>query len=276
MNPLTKMLKGARTPATEETLSQKEEGLPVAKEKETAIQIHGLKKSYGSFEVLRGVDISVLEGEAFGLIGRNGIGKSTTIDCMVGLKSFQEGTIEIFGNDVLASPEEAKRCFGYVASEPTAYEVMTGKEYLSFVAGAYGVKQNQFVTNYHLLATRLRFNDQDLKKRIREYSHGMKQKVCLIASLIHNPRIWILDEPTVGLDLVVNEMLFNLMKDLKANGRTIFLTSHNIDFVSKICDRVGILDNGTIKRSIDFREQPMERRRLKEIFRQFDVEEEKE
>ncbi len=275
MNPLTKMLKGTR-PVTEESISRKEEGLPLEKEKETAIQIHGLKKSYGSFEVLRGVDISVLEGEAFGLIGRNGIGKSTTIDCMVGLKSFQEGTIEIFGNDVLASPEEAKRCFGYVASEPTAYEVMTGKEYLSFVAGAYGVKQNQFVTNYHLLATRLRFNDQDLKKRIREYSHGMKQKICLIASLIHNPRIWILDEPTVGLDLVVNEMLFNLMKDLKANGRTIFLTSHNIDFVSKICDRVGILDSGIIKRSIDFREQPMERRRLKEIFRQFDVEEEKE
>ena len=275
MNPLTKMLKGTR-PVTEESISRKEEGLPLEKEKETAIQIHGLKKSYGSFEVLRGVDISVLEGEAFGLIGRNGIGKSTTIDCMVGLKSFQVGTIEIFGNDVLASPEEAKRCFGYVASEPTAYEVMTGKEYLSFVAGAYGVKQNQFVTNYHLLATRLRFNDQDLKKRIREYSHGMKQKICLIASLIHNPRIWILDEPTVGLDLVVNEMLFNLMKDLKANGRTIFLTSHNIDFVSKICDRVGILDSGIIKRSIDFREQPMERRRLKEIFRQFDVEEEKE
>ena len=275
MNPLTKMLKGTR-PVTEESISRKEEGLPLEKEKETAIQIHSLKKSYGSFEVLRGVDISVLEGEAFGLIGRNGIGKSTTIDCMVGLKSFQEGTIEIFGNDVLASPEEAKRCFGYVASEPTAYEVMTGKEYLSFVAGAYGVKQNQFVTNYHLLATRLRFNDQDLKKRIREYSHGMKQKICLIASLIHNPRIWILDEPTVGLDLVVNEMLFNLMKDLKANGRTIFLTSHNIDFVSKICDRVGILDSGIIKRSIDFREQPMERRRLKEIFRQFDVEEEKE
>ena len=275
MNPLTKMLKGTR-PVTEESISRKEEGLPLEKEKETAIQIHGLKKSYGSFEVLRGVDISVLEGEAFGLIGRNGIGKSTTIDCMVGLKSFQEGTIEIFGNDVLASPEEAKRCFGYVASEPTAYEIMTGKEYLSFVAGAYGVKQNQFVTNYHLLADRLRFNDQDLKKRIREYSHGMKQKICLIASLIHNPRIWILDEPTVGLDLVVNEMLFNLMKDLKANGRTIFLTSHNIDFVSKICDRVGILDSGIIKRSIDFREQPMERRRLKEIFRQFDVEEEKE
>ena len=274
MNPLTKMLKGAqKAPLIEKEVPAEEKK---ASEGRTAISISGLEKSYGSFSVLQGIDIQVQEGEAFGLIGRNGIGKSTTIDCMVGLKSFEKGTISIFGDDVLLSPEAAKRHFGYVASEPTAYEVMTGKEYLSFVAGAYGVRQDRFVTNYRLLADRLRFNDQDLKKRIREYSHGMKQKICLIGSLIHNPEIWILDEPTVGLDLVVSEMLFNLMRDLKANGRTIFLTSHNIDFVSKICDKVGILDGGRIRRTIDFRTQPMERRRLKEIFRQFDVEEENE
>ena len=265
MNPLTKMLKGTR-PVTEESISRKEEGLPLEKEKETAIQIHGLKKSYGSFEVLRGVDISVLEGEAFGLIGRNGIGKSTTIDCMVGLKSFQEGTIEIFGNDVLASPEEAKRCFGYVASEPTAYEVMTGKEYLSFVAGAYGVKQNQFVTNYHLLATRLRFNDQDLKKRIREYSHGMKQKICLIASLIHNPRIWILDEPTVGLDAFTANELCKMMREFVSHGKTVFVASHNIDLIARLCDRVAVINKGLIQKVFDLKENPRERYDLNRYF----------
>ena len=269
MNRLLQMLKGEKTPQKESTASF----VPTDR---VAIRIDHLKKSYGSFEVLKDIDITVKEGESFGLIGRNGIGKSTTIDCLVGLKAFDGGSISIFDHDVLTETEKAKACFGYVASEPTAYEIMTGKEYLSFVAGAYGVSQKDFVENYRVLAARLSFNDNDLRKRIRDYSHGMKQKICLIASLIHNPKIWILDEPTVGLDLVVNEMLFNLMKDLKARGRTIFLTSHNIDFVSKICDSVGILDRGRIKRHIDFAKEPMERRKLKDIFRSFDVEEEKE
>lgn len=269
MNRLTEILKSRSATAE----AAKEENIPQAAR--DAIVIKGLKKSYGDSAVLKGIDITVKEGEAFGLIGRNGIGKSTTIDCLVGLKDFDEGEISVFGHDVVAEPEEAKRCFGYVASEPTAFEVMTGKEYLAFVAGAYGVRQKDFVANYRVLAQRLCFQDKDLGRRIREYSHGMKQKICLIASLIHNPKIWILDEPTVGLDLVVNEMLFNLMKDLKVKGRTIFLTSHNIDFVSKICDSVSILDKGIIKSHIDFREKPMERRKLKDIFRQFDMEEEK-
>ena len=269
MNRLLQMLKGEKTP-------QNENDQAIVPSDQVAIRIDHLRKSYGTFEVLKDIDITVMEGESFGLIGRNGIGKSTTIDCLVGLKAFDEGSISIFGHDVLSETEEAKSCFGYVASEPTAYEIMTGKEYLSFVAGAYGVSQKDFVENYRVLASRLSFNDNDLRKRIRDYSHGMKQKICLIASLIHNPKIWILDEPTVGLDLVVNEMLFSLMKDLKARGRTIFLTSHNIDFVSKICDSVGILDKGRIKRHIDFRKEPLERRKLKDIFRSFDVEEEKE
>lgn len=269
MNRLTEILK------SRPSASESGEGKILAKPQQDAIVIRHLRKSYGDFVVLQDVDITVKEGEAFGLIGRNGIGKSTTIDCLVGLKSFDAGEISVFGNDVLSRPEAAKRCFGYVASEPTAYEVMTGKEYLAFVAGAYGVRQKDFVANYRVLAKRLRFQDSDLGRRIQEYSHGMKQKLCLIASLIHNPRIWILDEPTVGLDLVVSEMLFDLMKDLKARGRTIFLTSHNIDFVSRICDSVSIIDGGVVKTHIDFREKPMERRRLKEIFRSFDVEEER-
>ena len=240
MNRLLQMLKGEKTPQKESTASF----VPTDR---VAIRIDHLRKSYGSFEVLKDIDITVKEGESFGLIGRNGIGKSTTIDCLVGLKAFDGGSISIFDHDVLTETEKAKACFGYVASEPTAYEIMTGKEYLSFVAGAYGVSQKDFVENYRVLAARLSFNDNDLRKR-----------------------------PTVGLDLVVNEMLFNLMKDLKARGRTIFLTSHNIDFVSKICDSVGILDRGRIKRHIDFAKEPMERRKLKDIFRSFDVEEEKE
>ena len=244
--------------------------------KNIALSIHSLHKSYGKHEVLKGIDLDVYQGELFGFIGKNGVGKSTTIECSIGIKDFDSGTIEILGRDIRKESLEAKRCFGYVTSEPTAYEEMTGLSYVEFIASIYQVEEERFLANLRYLAKRLDLSDADLMRPIMEYSHGMKQKVCLIASLIHNPRIWILDEPTVGLDLVVNEMLFNLMKDLKANGRTIFLTSHNIDFVSKICDSVGILDRGRIKRHIDFAKEPMERRKLKDIFRSFDVEEEKE
>ena len=109
-------------------------------------------------------------------------------------------------------------------------------------------------------------SDSDLNRKIREYSHGMKQKVCLMASLIHNPTIWILDEPTVGLDIIVYQTLMDRLREFAANGKTVFITSHNIDLVSRICNRVAIINNGVVAELIDFSKEPLKRRNLSNIF----------
>ena len=163
-------------------------------------------------------------------------------------------------------PIEAKKTFGYVASEPTCYEVMTGYDFLEFIASVYKISEGAFVKNYRYLLQRLYFNEEDLQLPISSYSHGMKQKLCLIASLIHNPKIWILDEPTVGLDIMAVESLKNMMREYANHGKTVFVTSHNIELVSKICDRVAIINNGVVVALYDLNKDPNKRLQLSRIF----------
>ena len=228
--------------------------------------IKDLFKSYGKKEVLKGLNLKVLPGEVFGFIGRNGVGKSTTIDCIVGLKEYDSGDILVMGKDVKKEALETKSLFGYVPSEPTAYEMMTGNEYLQFIGSAYGMLQRSFKANYEFLVKKFQMNSVDMNRRISEYSHGMKQKICLMASLIHNPSIWILDEPVVGLDIMIYEVLVKMIKDFATFGKTVFITSHSIDFVAKVCDRVAIVNNGQVEELIDFNEEPFKRKDLGRIF----------
>lgn len=155
---------------------------------------------------------------------------------------------------------------GYVPSEPTSYEVMSGNEYLQFIASAYGMSQASFENNYNYLVSKFTMSEVDMNRKIKEYSHGMKQKICLMASLIHNPKVWILDEPTVGLDIMVYETLVNMIREFADNGRTVFITSHNIDMVSKLCDRVAIINNGVVDKLFDLNLDPIKRRDLGKIF----------
>lgn len=231
-----------------------------------AISFEDLHKSYGKKEVLKGITLQIKKGEIFGFLGKNGVGKSTTIDCLVGLKDYNSGTIKIFDLDIKKNPLEAKSLFGYVPSEPMTYELMSGYEYLQFVSAAYEMSQESFDENYQFLKEKFAIGDEDLNRRIIEYSHGMKQKVCLMASLIHNPKLWIMDEPTVGLDVMVYETLLKMMKEYSKSGNTIFVTSHNIDLVASICDRVAIINNGNIVNLIDFNKEPLKRKDLKRIF----------
>lgn len=235
-------------------------------EAKVVLSVQQLRKSYGKKTVLKGVDFSLLEGEVFGLIGKNGAGKSTTIDCIVGLKDFDSGEILIQGHNVKDNPIDAKMEIGYVPSEPSAYEVMTGTEYLEFVASSYGMYQEMFERNFAFLKQKFDIGEEDLSRRIGEYSHGMKQKVCLMASLIHNPSVWILDEPTVGLDIMVYETLMNMLRDFALNGKTVLITSHNIDLVTRVCHRVGIIHDGKVAELIDFKKEPIKRRSLSKIF----------
>lgn len=233
---------------------------------EPSISITNLYKSYGNHQVLKGLSLDVYPGELFGFIGKNGVGKSTTIDCMIGVKRFDKGSILLEGVDIKKEPLLAKSLFGYVASEPTCYETMTGLEYLNFVASVFQISEGEFIKNYQYLANRLQLSQKDLGQLISSYSHGMKQKLCLISSLIHNPDIWILDEPTVGLDIMAVEELKKMMKEYAAHGKTVFITSHNIELVSKLCDRVAIVNEGLVCELLDFKRNPNKALQLPRIF----------
>ena len=234
--------------------------------KNISISIQNLYKSYGKKEVLKGLSLDVYEGELLGFIGRNGVGKSTTIDCMIGAKKFNSGTILVDGYDITKEPLDAKFSFGYVASEPTCYEEMKGRDYLEFIASVYGLSEGEFQTNTKYLANRLQLSMDDLNNPISDYSHGMKQKLCLIASLLNNPKIWILDEPTVGLDIMAVEELKKMMREYATHGNTVFVTSHNIELVAKICDRVAIINNGEVQALLDLNRDPNKRLQLSRIF----------
>ena len=231
-----------------------------------AIRITNLHKSYGPKKVLKGLNLEVYKGELFGFIGRNGIGKSTTIDCMIGVKRFDQGKIEIEGYSIVEEPLIAKSRFGYVASEPTCYETMTGYEYLEFIASIYQISEAEFAGNVDYLAKRLVLSDEDLSKYISAYSHGMKQKLCLIASLLNNPDLWILDEPTVGLDVMAVEELKKMMREYANHGKCVFITSHNIDIIARICDRVAIINDGKVVELMDLNRDPNKRLQLGRIF----------
>ena len=241
--------------------------------KKTTILIEDLYKSYGEKEVLLGLNLEVHEGELFGfigekilIVGENGIGKSTTIDCMIGAKKFNKGRIELNGYDIVKDPIDAKKSLGYVASEPTCYEEMTGYDYLEFVASIYGMTEGDFRRNSEYLCNRLQLNLDELNNPISDYSHGMKQKLCLVASLIHSPKVWVLDEPTVGLDIMAVEELKKMLREYANHNNTVFVTSHNIELVSKICDKVAIINDGKVVALYDLNKNPNKRLQLSKIF----------
>ncbi len=252
--------------ATEKSGLNVNAGVQGGAESEYAIEIKDLYKAYGEKKVLKGLNLQIRKGELFGFIGKNGIGKSTTIDCMIGAKKFDKGTICLDGFDITLEPLDAKATFGYVASEPSCYDVMTGYDFLEFIASIYKVSEGDFVRNYRYLCERLKLSLNELDNRIANYSHGMKQKLCLAGSLLYNPDIWILDEPTVGLDIMAVEELKKMMREYANHGKTVFVTSHNIDLVSRICDRVAIINDGKVAVLYDLNKEPNRRIQLPRIF----------
>ena len=231
-----------------------------------AIKLTNLNKSYGKKKVVYDINLEIYQGELFGFIGKNGVGKSTTIDCILGSKLFDSGEILVNNLNIKEKPIKVKKMIGYVASEPTCYEDMTGAKYLQFVASIYEISPQIFVKNLDYLLKKFEFKEEDLYRQVKEYSHGMKQKICLIASLIHNPSIWILDEPTVGLDAMSANELSLLMKDYVKHGNTCFVASHNIDLISKLCDRVAIIKDGRIYQIFDLKHEPSLRNKIQNIF----------
>ena len=230
------------------------------------IEVKNLNKSYGKHQVLFDVNFDIYEGELFGLIGKNGAGKSTTIECILGAKKFDSGEILVDHKNINKNALEIKKIIGYVPSEPTCYLDMTGYDYLNFVGSLYQVSFKTFIDNVDFLVKLFDFLEKDLYRPIREYSHGMQQKICLMASLIHNPKIWILDEPTVGLDPVAANELTKLIKEFIKHNKSCFIASHNIEMIAKLCDRVAIVKDGKISEIIDLKKNPNMRSKIPSIF----------
>ncbi len=211
------------------------------------LKINNLTKTYSKNAVpaVNNLSLEVKPGEIFGFIGPNGAGKSTTIKCATGILSYDDGNIRIGGIDLKSSPIEAKRLIGYVSDDHATYERLTGAEYVNFMANVYDVPESERKARLdkylEIFDLKSAINDQ-----IKSYSHGMKQKLNVIGALIHEPELWILDEPLTGLDPKSAYNLKNLMREYANEGKSVFFSSHVLDVVEKVCDRVGIIDKGNL------------------------------
>ncbi|NSW91417.1 MAG: ABC transporter ATP-binding protein [Firmicutes bacterium] len=211
------------------------------------IEIKNLSKSYnkGAVKAVDNLNLKVERGEIFGFLGPNGAGKTTTIKLMVGLLNPDEGTITINGYDNRKFSLEAKRSIGYVPDNPDVYERLTGIEYLNFMADVYGVpeKVRRERIDYFLDVFGLTDAASDL---IKSYSHGMKQKIVLMGAIIHDPALWIMDEPMVGLDPKSSHLLKDLMRKHCDKGNSVFFSTHILEVAEKLCDRIGIIHKGKL------------------------------
>ncbi|MCI5773523.1 MAG: ABC transporter ATP-binding protein [Erysipelotrichaceae bacterium] len=209
------------------------------------LKITNLVKKYGNKEVLRGIDIEVKAGEIFGFIGHNGSGKTTTIKAIVGIHDFDDGEILIEGMNIKKQPLACKKIMAYIPDNPDLYENIKAIDYLYFLANIYQMDKHVADDKIAHLAKEFEIED-NLGDKIKSLSHGMKQKIALIGAFMHEPKLLVLDEPFVGLDPKASFILKQKMKELCARGGSIFLSSHVLEVVESLCDKVAILKDGKI------------------------------
>lgn len=231
------------------------------------LKIDKLSKKYPNSERYSVKDLSfeVNEGEIFGFLGKNGAGKSTTIKCLTGILPFDEGHIEICGHDMAKEPLKAKMNIGYVPDNHSVLDKLTGREYVNYVADVYKVSKadREIRLNKYLELFNLGFA---VDRQIKGYSHGMKQKICIIAALIHEPKLWVLDEPMMGLDPQSMAEIVLYMQEHCKSGNTVFFSSHNLDLVKKLCNRVAIINDGQLVEIMELKDNPVNQARLEETF----------
>lgn len=233
----------------------------------TNLTIHHLSKRYHGSEnyAVKDFSLSLEGGKIYGFLGKNGAGKSTIIKSIVGIHGFDEGEISVCGHDVVEEPLEAKKEIGYVPDNYALYENLTGRQYIGYIADLYRVKKAQKEEIERSLVSRLELEER-YDKPMKSYSHGMKQKITIIAALIHKPKIWILDEPMTGLDPNSIYQIKECMKEHAKEGNIVFFSSHIIDVVKNLCDEVIIIKKGKLVTRIDLEEEKRERKTLEETF----------
>ena len=220
---------------------------------EPIITIRGLEKSFGTKKVLKGIDLDIQQGQIIGYIGPNGAGKSTTVKIMLGLIQQYTGEIKIFGENILSGNVEYKKKIGYVPETADIYDNLTGREYLTFIGELYGLDYDVADEKAKKLMELF-----DLEKvynsRISSYSKGMRQKVLIISSLLNDPDILFLDEPLSGMDANSVMVFKEVLAELVSQGKTIFYSSHIMEIVEKISDRIILINDGRIVADGSFKE----------------------
>src|SRR5689334_12905321 len=211
----------------------------------SAISVRDLRKIYGNKPAVDGLNLEVPRGCFFGFLGPNGAGKSTTIRMLTGLIPPNSGEIELLGLRMPEHELEVKKRIGLVPDESLLFDRLTGTEFLEFVGRMYGLARP--VSRERARALMALFElDDNRKKLIAEYSKGMRKRVAMAASLIHHPELFLMDEPFEGVDAVGARLMKDILFDQVERGATIFLTSHVLEVVERLCDRVAIIDHGRI------------------------------
>ena len=209
------------------------------------IQVENLVKFYGETQALRGVSLEVKKGEIFGLLGPNGAGKSTLIEIICGLRTFDEGDVSILDVDVAKSSRKAKSLIGFCPQETLIYDLLNVRENLLFAASLQSLSSKNFEERISVLSKFLGLKEI-MKKKVKELSGGMRRRVSLAASTIHDPPIIILDEPTVGFDPTARREFWGFINKLHEEGKTILLSTHYMEEADELCDRVAIVDRGKV------------------------------
>src|SRR5438128_7430635 len=210
-----------------------------------SILTEGLTRRFGDLVAVEHVNLSVAAGQFFGFLGPNGAGKSTTIKMLTGLLAPTAGRIQILGLDLIAKPVEVKRQIGVVPEGMALFGRLTGSEYLNFVGRMYGLDRETAAKRTAELLEFMQLADEP-KKLVTDYSHGMQKKLALAAAVIHGPKILFLDEPFEGVDAVASGTLKAMLQRMIARGATIFLTSHVLEIVERLCSHVAIIDKGRL------------------------------
>ena len=229
------------------------------------LKIIDLHKSYGTKEVIKGLNLEVEDGKIYGFIGHNGSGKTTTIKAICGIHTFEKGDILINGLSIKDNDIECKKIMAYIPDNPDLYENMKAITYLNFIANIYQMDTNIAKNRIEYLAKELEIYD-DLSDQIKSLSHGMKQKVALISAFMHEPKLLVLDEPFVGLDPKASFILKNKMKELCDRGSSIFFSTHVLEVAEKLCDKVAILKDGVIMLEGDTDDILAQGKSLEELF----------
>ncbi|HOI30060.1 MAG TPA: ABC transporter ATP-binding protein [Melioribacteraceae bacterium] len=209
------------------------------------LTLKNLKKNYGSFTAVNGINLEINKGELYGFLGPNGAGKTTTIKMITGLLSPTSGNILLEGNDVWQNPIESKKKIGYIPDQPFLYDKLSGREFLYFSGGLYGLTKKTVKDRIDELIDLLKIESW-IDKRTEEYSQGMKQRIVIASAFIHKPELIIVDEPMIGLDPQSAYIVKSFFTESVGNGVTIFMSTHSLNVVEEICTSVGIINKGNI------------------------------
>ncbi len=209
------------------------------------LNIEHLTKAYGEKRAVDDLSLHILPGEIFGFIGHNGAGKSTTLRCAVGILHFDAGTVTVCGKSLLDDPLACKREIAYIPDNPDLYDFMSGIKYLNFIADIFGIPADVRQERIRRYADLLELTG-DLAQPISAYSHGMKQKLSVIAAWLHDPKLIIMDEPFVGLDPKASHLLKEMMREHCDRGGAIFFSTHVLEVAEKLCDKVAIIKQGRL------------------------------